>query len=145
MGKQSTFATDFLKIVLQAVALANFWDNAGTSPATNLYISLHTADPTSSGNQTSSESAYTNYARVAVARTTGGWSVASAVGSNVAAIVFAQCGATGSTVTYFGVGRDSSGTGKLLYSGALTSPSSLVVNNGITPQFAIGALTLTES
>ena len=48
----------------------------------------------------------------------------------------------GATLTYFGVGTDSSGAGKLLYSGALTS--SLAVSSGIQPQFAAGDLDITE-
>lgn len=141
MGKQATFANDILKLILQAVAIANLADNAASSPDTNLYVSLHTADPTS-GNQSTSESTYTNYVRVAVVRTSSGWAVSSAVGSNVAAVNFAQCGATPNTITFFGIGRLSSGAGKLLYSGATNS---LAVSNGITPSFAIGAATLTES
>jgi len=141
MGKQATFANDILKLILQAVAIANLADNAASSPDTNLYVSLHTADPTA-GNQSTSETAYTNYVRVAVARTSGGWAVSSAVGSNVAAITFAQCGVTGATITHFGIGRLSSGTGKLLYSG---STNSLAVSNGITPSFVFGAATPTES
>lgn len=43
------------------------------------------------------------------------------------------------TLTYFAIGTASSSTGKILLSGALTS--SLAVYNGITPQFAAGALT----
>lgn len=141
MGKQATFANDILKLILQAVAIANLADNAASSPDTNLYVSLHTGDPTA-GNQSTSESTYTNYVRVAVVRTSSGWAVSSAVGSNVAAVNFAQCGVTGNTITFFGIGRLSSGAGKLLYSGATNS---LAVSNGIAPSFAIGAATLTES
>ncbi len=39
-------------------------DNAATSPITNLYVSLHTGDPGEAGDQTTSEAAYTSYARV---------------------------------------------------------------------------------
>ena len=139
MSLQNTFEDDLLKLILNATAITNYADNAASSPNTNVQVSLHTADPGETGNQGTSETSYTNYARVAVARTTGGWSVSSGVGSNVAAVTFAQCGATGATLTHVGLGRDSSGTGKLLCSGALTS--SLAVSNGITPSFAIGALT----
>lgn len=141
MGKQATFANDVLKLVLQAVAIANIADNAGSSPLTNLFVSLHTGDPTS-GNQSTSEATYTGYARVAVVRTSSGWAVSSAVGSNVAAITFGACTAGSSTVTFFGIGTLTSGTGKLLYSG---STNSLAVTASITPQFAAGNLTLTES
>lgn len=141
MGKQATFANDMLKLVLQAVAIANIADNAGSSPLTNLFVSLHAGDPTA-GNQSTSEATYTGYARVAVVRTSSGWAVSSAVGSNVAAITFGACTAGSSTVTFFGIGTLTSGTGKLLYSG---STNSLAVTTSITPQFAAGNLTLTES
>lgn len=142
MSKGNTFENDLQKLIFQGVAIANIADNAATAPLTDLYVSLHTGDPGEAGSQTTSEAAYTGYARVAVARTTGGWAVAANVIDNVAAIVFPLCTGGSSTVTFFGVGTDVSGAGKLLYSGALTA--SLAISNGITPSFAIGALDVTE-
>jgi hypothetical protein len=78
-AKATLFATNLLKLVLQAVAYANIADNAASSPFTNTYVSLHTASPGASGDQTTSETSYTSYARQAVARTSSGWSVASGV------------------------------------------------------------------
>lgn len=114
----------------------------GSATAGSLYVSLHTSDPGEAGDQTTNETAYTNYARVAVARTSGGWTISGNGVSNTAAVTFPQCGATGATITHFGVGTSSSGAGKLLYSGALTA--SLAVSNGVTPEFAIGDLDITE-
>ena len=48
---------------------------AATTTAGSFYISLHTANPGGSGSQTTSEAAYTSYARQAVARSSGGWTV----------------------------------------------------------------------
>lgn len=144
MTLQNTFEDDILKLILQAVAIANFADNAASAPITNLHVSLHTADPGEAGAQNTSETSYTGYLRVAVARTTGGWGVTSGVGSNLAVITFGQCTAGSATLTHAGIGRDSiatSSTGKLLISGALTA--SLAVSAGITPSFGIGALTVT--
>lgn len=135
-------STDFLKLVFQAVAWANMADNAATSPFTNLYVSLHTADPGAGGNQSTSEAAYTSYARVAVARTSSGWSISGETISNVGAINFPACTGGSETETYFGIGTASSGVGNLLYAAPLTS--SLAVSNGITPSFAAGQLTVTE-
>ena len=45
MGKSSTFDNDWLKLIFNATAIANIADNAATSPLTNLYVALHTADP----------------------------------------------------------------------------------------------------
>lgn len=116
-------------------------DNAASSPLTNLYVSLHTADPGEGGDQTTSESAYTSYARVAVARTSGGWTVSTNTVTNAAAVSFPACTGSTSTVTYAAIGTATSGTGKILASGALVS--SLAVSNGVTPSFAIGGLTFT--
>ncbi len=85
------------------------------------------------------------YARQAVARTTGGWSVSGLVVSNVGAVTFPACASGSATVTHAGVGSAVSGAGRLFYFGALTSPSSLAVSAGITPAFAVGVLTFTLS
>lgn len=142
--KGNTNSANLLKIIFQAVvAIANLADNASVSPLTNLFVSLHTADPTAAGTQSSSEAAYTGYARVAVARTSGGWSISAETISNVAAITFPACTGGSETETWFGVGTASSGAGVLLWAGPLTS--SLAVSNGITPSFAAGSLTVTEA
>lgn len=107
-----------------------------SASAGSLYVSLHTGDPGEGGSQTTSESAYTNYARVAVARSGAGWTVSGSNVSNTAAVTFPACGVTGSTITHFGIGTDSSGAGTLLFKGTC----SLSVSSGITPSFAIGAL-----
>ena len=143
MPKGTTFDNQILALTFNATAIANIADNAASAPLTNLYLSLHTANP-AGASQATSETSYTNYARIAVARTTGGWAVPSGgVTSNAALAQFAQCGASGATLTYVGIGTASSGAGNLLYSGALSS--SLIVSNGIQPQFAASALTVTET
>ena len=145
MSKSNTFETDLLNLVFVNTDIALIGDAAGlqnSATAGSLYVSLHTADPDEAGTQATNETAYTNYARVAVARTVGGWTVSGNTVSNAALVQFAQCGVTGATLTHFGVGTDASGAGKLLYSGALTS--SLAVSSGIQPQFAAGDLDVTE-
>jgi hypothetical protein len=76
-----------------------------------------------------------------VARSTAGWTVASGVADNDAAITYAACGVNGATITHFGIGSDSSGAGNLFLKGALSA--SLVVSSGVTPSFAAGALDVT--
>lgn len=142
MGKSSTFSNDFLKLVFNATAIANIADNAASSPLTNLYIALHTADPGAGGSQTTSEATYTSYARVAVARTSGGWTITGASLVPVATISFPACTGGTNTITYFSIGTASSGAGKILYSGAV-SPS-ISVSSGVTPQLTT-ATTVTES
>lgn len=133
MSKADTFENDWLKLVFQATAIANIADNAATSPLTNLYVSLHTADPGETGNQTTNETAYTGYARVAVARTSGGWTVTANSVSPAANIEFGECTASaGAAITHAAVGTASSGTGKVLYKGALTPNITMAV--GVIPR-----------
>jgi len=141
MSKSNTFENDWLKLIFNATAIANLADNAASSPLTNLYVSLHTADPGEAGNQSTNEVAYTSYARVAVARTSGGWTVTNNSVSPVANIDFPAATGGSGTVTYFGVGSASSGSGVLYYSGTV-SPS-ISVTSGVTPRLTT-ASTITE-
>jgi hypothetical protein len=143
MAKSTTTCNNLLKLIFNATAWTSIADNTATSPATLLYLSLHTADPGVGGTQSTSETAYTNYARISVARTSGGWTVVTNTATNAALAQFAQCGATGSTITHVAIGMLSTGAGIILYSGALNS--ALAVANGIQPQFALGALVVTET
>jgi hypothetical protein len=141
MSFGDTFENDLLKLIFNATPIANIADNAASSPLTNFYLSLHTANPADSGSQTTSEIAYTGYARVAVLRTTGGWTVASNVASNAAIVNWPACTASSGTASYWVCGTASSGTGKILAHGSITTP--LAISVGITPTAAIGALTTT--
>jgi hypothetical protein len=143
MPKSITFSNDLAALIFNATAIVGIADNASASPATNLYLSLHTASPGIGGAQTTNETAYTNYARIPIARTVGGWTVASGGATNAALAQFAKCGVTGATISHVAVGTASSGAGKVLYAGALSS--SLAVANGIQPQFAATALSVLES
>ena len=141
MSKSNAFENSLLKLIFNATAIANLADNAASSPLTNLYVSLHTADPGEAGDQSTSEATYTGYARVAVARTTGGWTVTNNSVSPVANIDFPNCTGGTNTITYFGVGTASSGAGVLYYSGTV-SPS-ISVSSGVTPRLTT-ASTITE-
>lgn len=141
MSKGNTYENDLLKLIFQAIAIADLADNDATSPLTNLYVSLHTADPGEAGDQTTSEIAYTGYARVAVARTSGGWAVTNNSVSPVANIDFPAGTGGAGTATHFGVGTLASGAGKLLYSGTVTP--NIVCGNGVTPRLTT-ASTITE-
>lgn len=142
MSKTNAFETDMLELFFNATTLDDLAENDTTSPAANLYVSLHTADPGEAGDQTTNEANYTGYARVAVARTSGGWTISGNNCSNTAAITFGQCTAGSNTITHFGVGTGSAGAGYLMYKGALTA--SLAVSSGITPEFAAGDLDINE-
>jgi hypothetical protein len=141
MSKGNTFESDLLALIFNATPIANLADNAASSPLTNLHVSLHTADPGEAGVQNTSEVAYTSYARVAVARTSGAWTVTANSVSPAANIDFpAGTGGSG-TATHFAVGTAASGTGKVLYKGAITP--SIVCGNGITPRLTT-ATVITE-
>jgi hypothetical protein len=139
-GKTDVFENDFLKLLFQGTAIANIADNAASAPLTNLYLSLHTADPTdaAASGQSTNETTYTGYARVAVARTSGGWTVTGNSVSPVATISFGTCSAGTATITHVGIGTLSSGTGKLLMTGSL-SPSVSVVT-GVVPQITTASM-----
>lgn len=144
MPKSTTTCNNILALIFNATTWNDIAENDTTSPATNLYLSLHTADPGVGGAQTTNETSYTNYARVAVVRTTSGWALpSSASTSNAALVQFAACGVTGATITHVAIGTNLSGAGLVLYAGALNS--SLAVANLIQPQFAASALTVTEA
>ena len=144
MPKSTATCNSILALIFNATAWADIAQNDGSGPLTDLYLSLHTATPGVGNNQTTNETAYTNYVRIAVERTTSGWDVpASGATANAALAQFAQCGVTGATITHVAIGTASSGAGTVLYAGALSS--SLAVANGIQPQFAAGALTVTET
>jgi hypothetical protein len=136
MSKGNTFEADVLALIFNATAIANIAQN-GVSPLTDLHVSIHTSDPTDAGTQTSNETGYTGYARVAVARTTGGWAVSGTnptVVSPVANIDFPECSAVpGAAITHFGVGVSAFPTaGKLLYSGTVTPNITMAV--GVIPR-----------
>lgn len=132
MSLGNTFENDLMKLIFNGTAIANFADNAASAPITVLEVSLHTADPGEAGTQTTSEAAYTSYARVAVARTSGGWTVTNNVASPVANIDFPAGTAGSGTVTHFGIGTAHTSTGKLMWSGTVTP--NIVTGAGVTPR-----------
>ena len=133
MSKSNATENDVLKANLK-----------GTDPAwranANRYLALFTGDPGEAGTATTSETAYTNYARVAVP--VADWTDGGSVFTNTNLLQFPVCGVTGATITHVAIVTTSSGAGQILYSGPLSSP--LAVANLIQPQFAPGALSVTE-
>lgn len=130
-----------LLLIFNNTDFALIGDAAGlqnSATAGSLFVSLHTADPGEAGDQTTNEATYTSYARVAVARSSAGWTISSANASNAAAVTFPACTGGSNTITHFGIGTATSGAGVLLFSGTITP--NLAVSNGITPSAAIGAL-----
>jgi len=145
MPKATNACNSLLALIFNATTWNLIAENDSTSPATDLYLSLHTADPGVGGSQLTNEGTiYTNYVRIPIPRTTLGWDVPSGgATANAALAQFPQCGASGATITHVAIGTALSGAGTVLYAGALSSP--LAVANGIQPQFAAGALDVTEA
>ena len=143
-SKKDAFENDYLKLVFQNTNLANIGDATGlrgSSVAGNFYIALYTVAPSDSSQGT--ECNYTGYARVAVARTSGGWTVNTNNCSNTAAITFGQCSAGTNTAVAFAICKAGTiGVDDAIYWGDLTS--SLAISSGITPEFAIGELDVNE-
>lgn len=141
MSKGNTFENDIQKLIFNGDTIANIANNASSSPLTNLYVSLHTANPNEGGAQNTSEATYTSYARVAVPRNGSGWTVTNNVVSPAANITFPEATGGTETITHFAIGTTSSGAGKILYYGALTP--SISVTTGVTPIITT-ASTITE-
>ena len=122
-----------------------------TGTAGSVYVSLHTADPGETGAHTGEVVVgdYAEYARIAVPRALASWTLTTPSPTkvaNAAAVSYVQSTGPGSAnVTHFGINKTLAGTGvgEMLYQGSLQS--SLVVNVGVQPEFAIGALVVQES
>lgn len=133
MSIGNTTEDAILNLVFRAVAWANYADNAATAPQTNVDVALHTADPGEAGTMATSEAAYTAYARVAVARTTGGWTASTAGSTSPAATIAFPTGTGGTgTGTHFSTGKTGGGAAVLLWSGTI-SPT-IAFGNGVQPQ-----------
>lgn len=141
MSKGNVFEANLLELIFNGTAIANIADNAGTAPLTNLYVALHTADPGEAGNQSTNECVYTSYARVAVARTSGGWTITANSVSPTTNIDFPAATGGSETITHVSVGTDLTGTGKILYYGSVTP--NIAVSLNITPRIGTTS-TITE-
>lgn len=142
MSISDTTETAIMALIFNATAWGNYADNASSSPQTNIHCALHTADPADAGTMTTSEAAYTSYARVNVARTSGGWTVTGGSVSPVASIGFPASGASGTTITHFSTGKTGGGATAILFSGTVT-PNIAIGAAGVTPSLTTAtAITL---
>jgi hypothetical protein len=132
--------TAILAMIFNATPWANYAATVSgatiTAAETNILVSLNSADPLTGGNMSTSEIVYTGYARVAVARTTAGWTAPTGGGpasvSPVANINFpAGTGGGPGPATNFTTGHSGTAAQPILWSGTV-SPS-ITVGNGITP------------
>jgi hypothetical protein len=146
-GIGNTAASDLLKLLFQNTNWANVGDATGlrgSTTAGSFYVELSTGALSGSSTQSTTEAAYVGYGRVAIARSSGGWTVtgsAPTIAENAAATTFGASTSGPETEVAASIGRDSSGAGEVITWGPLSA--NLVVNNGITPSFAINALQAT--
>lgn len=140
MSKGNNTENNILKLIFNATAWADMAENDTTTPSANLTVALHTADPGEAGTQATNETAYTGYARVSVARTSGGWTVTANSVSPAANIDFGECTASpGAAITHFSVGTGVAN--ELLYSGTVTPNITMAV--GVIPRLKTTS-TITE-
>lgn len=145
MSKSDAFEQQILDLIFLNTNIANIGDATGlrgSVAAGQLFIALHTADPGEAGSaQTTSEVAYTGYARVGVARSGAGFTRTANSISPAANVDFPPCTAGTATATYFSIGVASTGAGQILYRGPLTP--SIAIAAGVTPRITT-ASTITE-
>lgn len=144
MSKSNTAENSWLLLLFNNTNFANIGDATGlrgSSTAGSFYVSLHTADPGEAGSAVTSECAYTSYARVAVVRSSGGFTVTGNSVSPAANIDFPECTGGTETATYFGIVTSSSGAGTLMYSGTITP--NIAISTGVTPRLKTTS-TITE-
>ena len=141
MSMSNASETNLLLLLFNNIDWANIGDAAGiqnSATAGSFYVALHSSDPGDAGTQSTNEVSYTGYARVAVARSAGGFTVSGASISNAATVQFGECTAGTATASHFSVGLLPSGAGDILYSGTLSAIRS--ISAGITPLFNAGTL-----
>lgn len=145
MSKSDVFEDAFLRMVFEGAAISSI---CATGGSTDWWIGLHTADPGDAGS-TAAEGGYAAYTRIAVDRSTAGFTVASgtsaatASASPVANVDFPQNTATSTgTFTHFSVNTSSASVGaSQVYNGTI-SPN-INFSQNVTPRLTT-ASSITE-
>lgn len=135
MSKSDAFESALLALIFQNTNIANIGDATGlrgAAAAGQLFVALHTADPGEAGTQATNEVAYTGYARVGLARSSGAFTITGNSVSPAANVNFPICTAGSATATHFSIGVASTGAGVVLYKGAITP--AIAIAAGTTPQ-----------
>jgi len=136
------FENKLALLLFNNTALANIGDATGlpaTAGAGSTQLALSSVALTDADTLlTATEIAYTGYARPTQARSSAGWTVTGATADNAALIQFGEMSAGGpDTAVHLGLGFISTGNVLRLHQDLAAD---LVINNGVNPQFAIGAL-----
>jgi hypothetical protein len=135
-GKANVFDNQLLLLIFNGVGIPHIADNAALTPAIDFYLALHTSDPGLNGDQTTNEAAYGGYARMAVPRTTAGFTVAGNACTLATQINFATAISGTETETFFSLGMNPSGASIVLYRGPLTN--NVIVSPGVEPILTTG-------
>lgn len=144
MAKSTATCNSLLALIFNTTTFANIAINATAAPLTYLYVSLHTTNPGVGGSQETGEADYGAYARLAIARTTGGWEIPDAGSThNKALAQFVECNGGTNAIDYVAIGTDETGAGRVLYAGQLSSTRT--ISTGIQPQFNASTLVVTET
>lgn len=143
-GATNLFEDKILSLIFTNTPATNIGDAAGllaSAGENNYHISLHLADALTdaSSSQEDNEAGYTGYGRVAVPRNTSNWTVLTGTVDNDNLLQFGNAtAATPETATDVGLGFANTGVGELqLWSQLLAD---LIINIGVNPEFAPGAL-----
>jgi hypothetical protein len=141
------FETALLQHLFQNAAIANIGDAAGlpaSAAAGSTQLALASVAFVDADTLlTADELSYTGYARPTQARSAAGWDVTDDVASNAALIQFGEMSAGGPvTAVHMGLGFIATGDVLRLHQDL---NAGLVINDGVNPQFAIGALTWTAA
>jgi hypothetical protein len=141
MSKSNAFEQSLLELLFNNSNIANVGDATGlrgSSTAGSLYLALHTGDPGEAGSQTTSECAYTSYARQAVARSVAGFTISGNTASLAANVDFPEATGGSETATHFSIGTSSSGAGTVLYKGSITP--TIAISSGVIPRVKSGSI-----
>ncbi len=140
MSATNLWEDDLLDLMFTNVPAPNMGDAAGllasASPG-SLTIALHTGNAISDTStvQTQAVAAYTGYSNQTVVRSVSGWTVSSGTATNDAIISFGTASSGPETETDVSLGG---------FAGVMqifsTLDADLIVNSGVTPEFAISAL-----
>jgi hypothetical protein len=143
-AKSNVWETAILNLLFNATSYAGICQDSSGGGNANVYVALHTADPTdaASSGMGTSEATYTSYARVAVERSSSGWTVSGSSVHPTTTISFPQATGGTDTITHFSVGLSTNSTADHLYAGTVTP--NISVSNGVTPQLTT-ATAITES
>lgn len=138
-GFGNSAENSILNLIYSATAWANVADNAAGTPLTNIHVALHTNGsgdgPGDAGDMTTNEIAYTSYARVNVARSTG-WSAATTGVISPAAQIDFPAGTGGSgTAAHFSTGKTGGGAAIIFMYGPITP--NIVCGSAVTPHLTV--------